>query len=213
MKSSSKINKGSLGIQVGLILLGSAAVGLAYNALNPAGLSWGDSTPGDPEAEEPALASLYRVETISARLVMLSGGSPTSAPGAVPTVTSPQPTPGGRATATAVRTTWEKMQPLIERGKVVLVDSRSRLSYHAGHIPGAVNLPTQEIESEIGKFIATYLPPDARLLVYCSNAKCASSSKLAAMLTKDYGYDDVQYIPGGYLEWLQTQNREAKRNP
>ena len=210
MNSASANDKKRLGLQVGLILLASAAVGLAYNALNPAGLSWRDPAPAEPAEPERAQASagLYRVETISAHLVgSTQSNKPTAParPAARPTISAPRRAPGASPIAAASQTTWEKVRPLVERGEVVLVDSRSRLSYEAGHIPGAVNLPEKEVESVIGEFLATHLPPDARLVIYCANVKCASSAKLAARLTNKYGYDQVQYVPGGYLEWLQNK--------
>lgn len=202
MNALSPLTTNHPGVQAGLILLASAVVGLAYNALNPVGLRLSarpqlEQSQARPLAE-PA-ASLYHVETVSARLI--AAKEPTAT-----LVSTNVPLKGVSTAATAVRTTWEKAQRLVNRGEVVLVDSRSRVTYEAGHIPGAVSLPLKQVDSEISDFLVNHLPPDARLVVYCANAKCASSAKLSQILTKTYGYDEVQYVPGGYLEWLQFQN-------
>lgn len=191
------------------ILLVSGLVGLAFNTLNPAGLSLEQpATASDDTGRAPAgPEGLYRVETLSARLVP-SGGPEIAA---ADDRTSARPSPRVGSTAIPARTTWEKVAPLVERGEVVLVDSRPRLTFEAGHIPGAVNLPEKEVEEAISEFLATYLPPDTRLVIYCGNEKCASSAKLAAILSNDYGYDHVQYVPGGYLEWRRTRNQTPKR--
>jgi rhodanese-related sulfurtransferase len=216
MSFLSATNQRRLGIQAGLILLASVVVGFAYNALNPAGLRWKEPAP-EPEAPAKELgvsssAGRYHVETISARLISIRDSAvdaPGVGSGAAPLALRP-PTSGAKSGTTAVRTSWATANVLVEQGEVVLVDSRQRFTFEAGHIPGAVNLPLKEVAKEIEKFAAAYPPPDTRLVVYCSNQSCSASSKLAALLTRDYGYREVQYVPGGYLEWLQAQGSERK---
>jgi 3-mercaptopyruvate sulfurtransferase SseA len=38
-----------------------------------------------------------------------------------------------------------------DRGEVVLVDVRSRLSYEAGHVPGAISIPFEQITARAGE--------------------------------------------------------------
>ncbi|MGK0190429.1 MAG: rhodanese-related sulfurtransferase [Verrucomicrobiales bacterium] len=217
MKFSSSVDKSHLAVQAGMILLASTAVGVAYNVLNPAGLRWQEprhtATEAEPAVQTKAPADIYQVETISVRLISSTESMAAPANSAPKRMAPRPPAAGSQTSATAVRTTWEKVQPLVEHGEVVLVDSRPLLTYEAGHIPTAVSLPYKRVVSEIGKFAATYPPPEARLVVYCAHAKCASSSKLAALLTRNYGYREVQYVPGGYLEWLQTQEADPKKTP
>lgn len=197
------------GAKAGLILLASGAVGFAYNALNPAGirLHLGGTAPGQTQMQAPA--GPYRVETISARLEP-SGDSAVASVGAGAAVLLPPVTGGKTGAATAIRTTWENVTQLVERGEAVLVDSRPRLTYEAGHVPGAVNLPLDQIVSEIEKFASAHPPAEARLIIYCSNESCPTSSSLAAVLTQKYGYRDVKYVSGGYLEWLKTKTGESQ---
>ena len=43
--------------------------------------------------------------------------------------------------------------------------------------------------------------------LYCGNARCVISKSLANELITAHAYTDVRYIPGGYLEWVASQNK------
>ena len=74
-----------------------------------------------------------------------------------------------------------------------IVDVRTNTEYNLGHAPGALHLPTGEIEQK-----ASSVLPDktARILVYCNTGQRsrAASEKLYSM-----GYKNVRYIAGTYL--------------
>lgn len=192
-----------LGIHSALILLTSVAMGLAYNALNPVGLRWSERSQPESTTPKDAPVGLYAVEMVHARPI---SSSKVDVIPNQPAAAAPVPSPAAaRTLGTASRTTWEQAKPLVETGEVILVDARPRLTYDAGHIPRAVSLPENEIAAKIGAFYSTYPPSSTRLVIYCSSINCGSSAKLASLLTQKYGYRDVQYVPGGYLDWLQTQ--------
>lgn len=76
---------------------------------------------------------------------------------------------------------WDVSQALIkgEDGFVVL-DVRAPGLYAAGHVPGAVNLPT-------GKVVASSLeayPEDTLFVVYCSGPHCNGADKAALRLAR-----------------------------
>ena len=119
------------------------------------------------------------------------------------------PAGGKPSAAVASRTTWDQAKQLVERGDAILVDSRAKLTFEAGHVPGAVNLPLDELASGIAQFIADHPPTGEKLIIYCSNEGCPTSSRLASLLTQNYGYRDIQYVAGGYLEWLRTKTPES----
>ena len=52
---------------------------------------------------------------------------------------------------------------LRDRGEAVLIDVRSREAYAEGHIPGALNVASHEIEAQA----ATIRKMDRRLILYC----------------------------------------------
>lgn len=69
--------------------------------------------------------------------------------------------------------------------------------YQGGHLPGALNLPHDQVRA-----LAPGLVPDRTtpVVVYCANARCQNSTVAAAALV-DMGYRDVRVFPGGKQEW------------
>lgn len=193
--------------QAAYLLLASVGLGLASNALNPAGLRWGEANSGRASDKENGASrnGIYRNETLYENESVLEWPAPLKAQVANQTVpTKPQ----GISTvaATPLRSTWAEVKPLVDSGRIVLVDARPRTAFAAGHIPGAVCLPFTSLQAEIKAFMAAH-PPSTPLAIYCANANCGTSSQMAAVLTRTYQYKDVRYLPGGYQEW---RNAEAK---
>lgn len=76
---------------------------------------------------------------------------------------------------------WDVSQALKkgEQGFVVL-DVRSPKLYAAGHVPGALNLPTGRI---VEHHLAGY-PPDTLFVVYCSGPQCNGADRAALRLAR-----------------------------
>lgn len=76
----------------------------------------------------------------------------------------------------------------------VVVDVRRQDEYDAGHIPGAILIPNEEIGSERPEEL-----PDLKqtILVYCRSGR---RSKEAAQKLADMGYENV-YEFGGIIDW------------
>ncbi|MCR2365403.1 rhodanese-like domain-containing protein, partial [Salmonella enterica] len=55
----------------------------------------------------------------------------------------------------------EQLVAKLDEG-ALLLDVRSREDYAAGHIPGAVNIPTEELEPHLAQ-----LPRDQTIVAYC----------------------------------------------
>lgn len=194
-------------LQAACLLLASAGLGLAGNALHPAGLRWADSDAGRGlnEPVRNSGAAVYRNETVYENETVTPAPKPSNAQGATRAVPS---TPVDFATdaATPLRSTWAEVKPLVESGQLVLVDARARTAYDAGHIPSAVCLPFKSLQVEIKAFMSAY-PPATPLAIYCANANCAASSQLATALTRTYKYRNVRYLPGGYQEWRNAEGK------
>ncbi len=105
-------------------------------------------------------------------------------------------------------THWLEVKPLHLQGEVVLLDARSKAAYDAGHIPGAVSLPEPASHEEIAAFRQRY-PTNTHLVAYCSSTSCSLSFKLAHRLAREGGYGFVQYMTGGYFEWLREESLVA----
>jgi DNA-binding transcriptional ArsR family regulator/rhodanese-related sulfurtransferase len=62
----------------------------------------------------------------------------------------------------------DELVALLERGDVVLVDVRPHREFVAGHIPGAVSIPLDELEARL-----TELPTGLDVVAYCRGRFCA----------------------------------------
>lgn len=84
---------------------------------------------------------------------------------------------------------------IMEREKgFLIVDVRRPDEFAAGHIPGAVNVPNEEIADESP---AALPDQQQKLLVYCRSGR---RSKEAAQKLFDLGYTDVCEF-GGIIDW------------
>ena len=76
----------------------------------------------------------------------------------------------------------------------IIADVRRRDEYDAGHIPGAVLIPNESIETEPPE----QLPDkDQMILIYCRSGR---RSKEAAQKLADMGYTNI-YEFGGIIDW------------
>ena len=90
--------------------------------------------------------------------------------------------------------TAEEAKTMIDNGGVTIVDVRRPDEYAAQHIPGALNVPNEDISSDPP---AALPDMDAVLLVHCRTGirSKAASDKLIQM-----GYQNV-YDFGGIVDW------------
>lgn len=86
----------------------------------------------------------------------------------------------------------EEARRLVQAG-ARLVDVRTPAEFAAGHIPGAVNIPVQELEQRMGELE----PKSAALVLYC---RSGNRSGRAARLLKGAGYEDVHDL-GSIDRW------------
>ncbi|OQX28416.1 MAG: hypothetical protein BWK80_00310 [Desulfobacteraceae bacterium IS3] len=87
-------------------------------------------------------------------------------------------------------------------GTVLFVDARSPEDFAAEHIQGAVNLPEQEFDARIDKFIAE-IPPEKEIIAYCDGEHCALGKDLAEKLSL-VGFEKVFYITNGFSRWKEN---------
>jgi len=73
----------------------------------------------------------------------------------------------------------------------VVVDVRTPAEYAAGHVPGAVNLPVEEVARW-----ADTLPKDKPVYLYC---RSGNRSRQAAEYLKKKGYTNLYNVEGGVL--------------
>lgn len=79
-------------------------------------------------------------------------------------------------------------------GEVVVLDVRPLSEYRAGHIPGAVSIPADELADRLDE-----LPADVDVVAYCRGAWCVLSHEAVRLLT-DRGRRAYRLVDG-MLEW------------
>jgi rhodanese-related sulfurtransferase len=78
-----------------------------------------------------------------------------------------------------------------------LVEALPEKYYRDWHLPGALHLSLDEVESHA----ASVLPDkDAQVVVYCASASCRNSDAAARRL-EVLGYHNVAVYPGGKQDW------------
>ena len=86
---------------------------------------------------------------------------------------------------------------LLERAKkglVTVLDVRPAAEYAAGHIPGAINVPLEKLESFLSK-----LPKRKEVVAYCRGPYCLMSFEAVEKLRKR-GFK-AKRLQDGYPEW------------
>ncbi|MFC4261109.1 rhodanese-like domain-containing protein [Marinobacter lacisalsi] len=79
----------------------------------------------------------------------------------------------------------------------LLIDVREPEEYHAGHLPGAINIPRGLLEFKLSNDPALE-DRNLNLVIYCKNS---GRSALSAKVMKEMGYIHVQSIAGGIEAW------------
>lgn len=77
---------------------------------------------------------------------------------------------------------FQELQAAMARPETILVDARADLFYEMGHLPGAVNLPLEDIDSAALAAWRSELPPEADIIVYCSDSLCPMAAQLSEQM-------------------------------
>lgn len=83
--------------------------------------------------------------------------------------------------------TIEDLEKRLSAKDIVLIDVRPSEEYLTAHIPGAISIPLQDLESMIEK-----LPKDKEIVAYCRGPRCLMS-KEAITILKEHGRQAVQF--------------------
>ena len=99
---------------------------------------------------------------------------------------------------------------------LLFIDSRSQEEFSAGHIPGALPVPLEELKRpgspEAGpeSSLPLAFPGAQTLVVYCEGGDCRTSLALAKII-HDRGYTDIRVFAGGWLEWNAAGLPESRQ--
>jgi rhodanese-related sulfurtransferase len=73
--------------------------------------------------------------------------------------------------------TREELRERVERGDVLVLDVRPAAEFEAGHIPGAVSIPLEELEGRLRE-----LPTEREIVAYCRGPYCLLASSALEVL-------------------------------
>jgi rhodanese-related sulfurtransferase len=93
----------------------------------------------------------------------------------------------------------ELLEMRANNDKFKLVEVLSKDSYKSGHIPGAINIPTEALGKEAPKL----LKKDEVIVVYCASYHCEAST-YAAKILMDLGYKKVLDFKGSKKLWVDS---------
>lgn len=103
-------------------------------------------------------------------------------------------------TATLQRTDAETLhRKMTGEHSPIIINALSQDAYLAKHIPGSINIPTEN--AEMAKEVIPYM--DAEIVVYCANADCDASPNLAQKL-EEMGYTNVSDFEEGLAGWRKA---------
>lgn len=88
----------------------------------------------------------------------------------------------------------EQLRSRVEAGDSVVLDVRPAEEYQAGHIPGAISIPVDELADRINE-----LPEGTEIVVYCRGEYCVLAYDAVRLLT-DRGRRAIR-LDDGMLEW------------
>lgn len=91
-----------------------------------------------------------------------------------------------------------------QAGEVLVLDVRPAAEYDAGHIPGALSIPVEELAERISE-----LPADTEVVAYCRGEYCVMAYE-AVRLLNSHGRRAVR-LTDGMLEWRLAELPVATR--
>lgn len=92
---------------------------------------------------------------------------------------------------------------------LVLLEALPEEDFEEYHLPGARNLPLDEVRERAGEIIPDR---DAQVVVYCANEDCPASPRATRVLL-DMGYRNVRDYEGGKEEWRDAGHPVEEGSP
>ncbi len=108
------------------------------------------------------------------------------------------------ASASARRIKRDEAIRLVKADKAVYVDVRSKQSYDAGHIKGALSIPGSQLAQRVRE-----LPPGKTIITYCACVE-EHSAAVAVIVLQNYGFKNAGALVGGWNEWTAKGLPTAK---
>lgn len=97
----------------------------------------------------------------------------------------------------------DELMARVREGGTMVIDVRPQAEYQAGHIPGAVNIPLDELPTHLET-----LPRDQEIVAYCRGPYCMLAFEAVARL-REAGYQ-ARRLEDGFPEW-KAESRPVHR--
>lgn len=94
----------------------------------------------------------------------------------------------------------DDLETRLANDQVVLIDVRPSLEYDAGHLPGAISVPPEQLPGRLGE-----LPRDRPIVAYCRGTYCLFADEAVALL-RGQGFEAYR-LDGGWPEWIASGER------
>jgi rhodanese-related sulfurtransferase len=98
--------------------------------------------------------------------------------------------------------TVDKVEPEVllklDQAAYTLIDVRTPKEYQQGHIPGAINIPLSDIQSDASTL---GLPKETNVVLYCRSGYRAGK---AAKVLRREGFKQLQHLDGDMLGWQKA---------
>ena len=102
----------------------------------------------------------------------------------------------------------KELEDLIQQGgNLLILDAQADWFYEQEHIPGALNLPNEELHKHY-PLLKEKIGKAKHVVVYCADKNCANSKILALALRK-LGHVNISVYSGGLKEW-KASGKETK---
>ncbi len=85
---------------------------------------------------------------------------------------------------------------LAQDGQVIVLDVRPAVEYEAGHIPGAVSVPLDDLEQKLSE-----IPREQPVVAYCRGPYCVLAVQ-AVELLRQHGFS-ARRLQDGFPEWRE----------
>lgn len=94
----------------------------------------------------------------------------------------------------------DELTQKLEAGTIIAVEALPPKHFRTGHLPGAVNLPLDQLDAQAER----QLPDkEAQIAVYCAGPAC-NNSHIAERRLRALGYSRVHVFAGGKEEWTRA---------
>jgi NADPH-dependent 2,4-dienoyl-CoA reductase/sulfur reductase-like enzyme/rhodanese-related sulfurtransferase len=90
--------------------------------------------------------------------------------------------------------TAPELSKLRDAGALVL-DVRSEKEHAEGHVPGAVNIPIEQLRARLGE-----IPANKSIVTYCA---VGQRGYISERILRQRGWEDVKNLSGGFRSWRQ----------